>query len=200
MSLHRQAFTLIELLIVVAIIGILAAIAVPNFLNAMVKAQVSRAMTDMKTIGDAAEMYALDQGRIPIGYSEGTALGLWDSNHRGNCYNRFTTPVAYLSSIPFDPFAEKKYGGYRPGEAEQTNTYKYYWWGTMYGANGNLQLLQQGYTYMQRCIGPSLVERPPYGHTILLNNSFDNVYHPTNGVKSVGWIFRTNKGFFGRNN
>lgn len=198
--MKTRAFTLIELLIVVAIIGILAAIAVPNFIGAMTKAQVSRAMADMATIGNAAEMYSLDQGRVPIGYSEGMALGLWNSNSRGDSYNRFTTPVAYLGSIPFDPFAEKKYGGYRPDDAGATrNTYKYYWWGTMYGDNGNAQLLGQGYVYMQRCIGPSLVERPPYGHDILLRNYTDNIYHPSNGVASVGWIFRTNKGFYGRN-
>ena len=55
-----RAFTLIELLIVVAIIAILAAIAVPNFLEAQVRAKVGRSVSDMRTMVTGLESYAVD--------------------------------------------------------------------------------------------------------------------------------------------
>ncbi|HPO08766.1 MAG TPA: prepilin-type N-terminal cleavage/methylation domain-containing protein, partial [bacterium] len=62
----RRAFTLIELLIVVAIIGILAAIAVPNFINAQERAKVGRARSDVRSIVNALEMYRLDNNNYPL--------------------------------------------------------------------------------------------------------------------------------------
>ena len=60
---HRESrgFTLIELLIVVAIIGILAAIAVPNLLNALNRAKQKRSMADIRTIATAWESRAIDR-------------------------------------------------------------------------------------------------------------------------------------------
>ncbi len=70
---RRQGFTLIELLIVVAIIGIIAAIAIPNLLNAIQRGKQKRAMADIRAIATAAEAYAVDNNVYPAaGYSRFT--------------------------------------------------------------------------------------------------------------------------------
>ncbi len=61
----KRGFTLIELLIVVAIIGIIVAIAIPNLLNAIQRAKQKRSMADMRSTGTAAEAYAVDTNRYP---------------------------------------------------------------------------------------------------------------------------------------
>jgi general secretion pathway protein G len=63
--MNKKGFTLIELLIVVAIIGIVAAIAIPNLLVALQKGKQKATMGDMKSVGTALEVYATDNSTIP---------------------------------------------------------------------------------------------------------------------------------------
>ncbi len=60
-----RGFTLIELLIVVAIIGLISAIAIPNLMNAVDKGKQKRTMSDIRTIGAAVEAYAIDNANYP---------------------------------------------------------------------------------------------------------------------------------------
>ena len=94
MGRRETGFTLIELLIVVAIIGILAAIAVPNFMNAQIRAKVSRSMADQRTLENAILQYTVDYNDNP------------PHSHEANQNWWLTTPVAYLASFLYDPFQE----------------------------------------------------------------------------------------------
>jgi general secretion pathway protein G len=71
MRRREKGFTLIELLIVVAIIGIIAAIAIPNLLNAIDRGKQKRTMADIRSIGTAVEAYAVDNNAYPT-HNNGT--------------------------------------------------------------------------------------------------------------------------------
>jgi prepilin-type N-terminal cleavage/methylation domain-containing protein len=56
-------FTLVEIMIVVAIIGILAAIAIPNFINNRAKSQATACINNMRQIDSAVQQYAMESGK-----------------------------------------------------------------------------------------------------------------------------------------
>jgi len=64
-SRERSGFTLVELLVALAIIGIILAIGIPNFMGALQKAKQKRSMADMRGIATAIESYAIDYRNYP---------------------------------------------------------------------------------------------------------------------------------------
>lgn len=103
----QSGFTLIELLIVVAIIGILAAIAVPNFLNAQVRAKVSRVQSEMRSFSTALESYHVDHGIYcyPLLDQYIDKAGIHTQSHIVKALIELTTPVAYMANVDYpDPF------------------------------------------------------------------------------------------------
>ena len=71
----QSGFTLIELLIVVAIIGIIAAIAIPNLLNAIDRSKQKRTMADMRSAGTACEEYSIDNNFYPVQVGQAAIQG-----------------------------------------------------------------------------------------------------------------------------
>jgi len=185
-----RGFTLIELLIVVAIIAILALIAVPNFLEAQARAKVSRAMTDMRTLHTAVNMYQIDWNEI-----------IWDGNDaktpprlqgwsffRENpgivpdvrfigdrnwmatfyCYAYFaplTTPVAYITYRATDTFSHVVPIGLDTREINQSIVY-----------------------WVLFCAGPDIDDGDWFRGNSPNNKAIK--YDPTNGTVSSGDIWR----------
>ncbi len=135
--MNGKAFTLIELLIVVAIIGILAAIAVPNFLNAQVRAKVARTESDMRAIDQAIRMYTLDHNIYPI-------RGGWMDKR----YIPLTTPVSYLSSVPLDPFNTNPQDTSTGAKDSNNRKGNYDYWTRLWASGSDSRV---GSGYWQQC-------------------------------------------------
>lgn len=85
----ERGFTLIELMIVVAIIAILAAVLIPNFVNARAQAQTSACESNLRSIATALELYYADQQSYPNGAVPAALQG--------------PNNVNYLNNTPRDP-------------------------------------------------------------------------------------------------
>ncbi|NUN97122.1 MAG: prepilin-type N-terminal cleavage/methylation domain-containing protein [Candidatus Omnitrophica bacterium] len=110
---NHPGFTLIELLIVIAIILILIAIALPNFLEAQVRAKVTKAKGEIRTLAIAYEAYRTDFKYYPracitehpVGCSDDWGfVGSMKTNYPAVVAG-LTTPIAYMKEVLVDLFA-----------------------------------------------------------------------------------------------
>lgn len=204
MHSQKRAFTLIELLIVVAIIAILAAIAVPNFLEAQTRAKVSRVKNDERALATALESYHIDNNEyapnMPNSFAEG--LGFLSS------------PISYITEAIYeDPFGNSEWNTYtNTGKVSIYFYFNYDAYGKTAAGQGTLAALpwwihaQDSAKWHLSSGGPSRI----FKYQICLDNGSGadtcgmwftgamvkgvNWYDPTNGTVSFGIIQRTQYG------
>jgi type II secretory pathway pseudopilin PulG len=95
----QRAAGLAEVLIALALVGILAALALPGYWNAQTRSRVSRVRADLRALDVAVEAYLLNNSHAPL-FPSIRATG----ETRASILLPLTTPVAYIPAIPSDPF------------------------------------------------------------------------------------------------
>lgn len=204
--MRERGVTLIEVLIVAAVASILAAIAVPNYMEAQTRAKVSSTKSNLRVIGSALEMYHVDHNAYP------PARRVFPHDRlaifAGTQLDRLTDPVAYLSPGIFrDHFPREQKGRYFNHRSD-------YW----SSANPARSLLYFNYrdlaaSWEMPCLaavgaavvslGPdqrdSLGAYSPIGLACFeqlapyytdLTHPLDTIYDPTNGTVSEGDVGR----------
>jgi len=178
-------FTLIELLIVIAIILILIAIALPNFLEAQVRAKLTRVEGDLRALATALESYYTDYNQYP---ADGDDIDPFNPANFDVLarLTAITTPIEYIRPVPLDPFHAERTGF--SGEEllfpePPPFVYSYNTTGSYRGGGGQPPHGGKPDNYGITSLGPnmefdSVVEQAPLA------------YSPTNGTKSRGDILR----------
>lgn len=118
----KRGFTLVEILIVVIILGILAAIVIPQFSNASEDARKNSATSLIQTVRSAVELYRLEHaGRYPTG--DGEIDGTWDWTLLTEKTNADGTKTGtpqygpYLQQTPVNPFNNSSTVGATAGDS-----------------------------------------------------------------------------------
>ncbi|MBL7069105.1 MAG: prepilin-type N-terminal cleavage/methylation domain-containing protein [Candidatus Omnitrophica bacterium] len=92
---NSKGFTLVEIMIVVAIIGLLAAIAIPNFVSARATAATNACLANLRQMDSAIQMFQIDTGGWPTATGWSTELATYLRNVPTTCPGSSSTSYSY---------------------------------------------------------------------------------------------------------
>ena len=205
-----KGFTLIELLIVIAIILILIAIALPNFLDAQIRAKVASTRGGLRTIQFGYEAYFTDYKQYVTSHRFSFLNRRSPVNIDGSDMRLLTTPIPYIkSALPRDPFTNRDpYAGLGNNPESYFTAY-----GSWRGPDGSTMYAKSGPgpfglvpvpfdSWMAWSSGPdNMAQTGGYRpeQIVILNEqkgllnysgTYSGVrYSPTNGTNSIGDIY-----------
>jgi general secretion pathway protein G len=133
-----RGFTIVELLIVIVIIGILAAITIVAFNGTQQRGRDAQRKSDVAAITKALELYYIDKGEYPAGSGSTTINNSWSTTADASWATLQTKLQPYYAKLPVDPVST-------PGVNVQTSGYNYAYFsnsgaGTTYCGSSTLQM------------------------------------------------------------
>ena len=109
---RERGFTLVELMVVVAVIGVLATIAIPLFANVQARGRLAKAQADSRTLASAVSVYGAHMGRIPSTLAQLTSVSTNALGQPGG---------PFMASVPTPPGGWASYA-YSPNVTAGTFT------------------------------------------------------------------------------
>lgn len=100
----ERGFTLVELMVVVAVIGVLATIAIPMYVNFQVRGRIAKAQADSRTLASAVSVYGAHMGAIPATLAQLTTAATNAHGHQaGPFMNALPAPPAGWATYSYSP-------------------------------------------------------------------------------------------------
>ena len=100
MKLNKKGFTLVEIMIVVAIIGLLAVIAIPNFVRARTTAQTNACINNMRQIDSGKQQWAIENNEVGTATPSSAQVGVYIRGGFPSCPAKGTYTINNVDTPP----------------------------------------------------------------------------------------------------